>query len=524
MLLGLILLVVGIAWTRLGGEETPVQKAKIENEITEQVSDISHLRMETIDLGEVSESLFKEVKKPFDVFWSSDERNKHYGFFQEDQQNKLILIPTSTKYEVEIEELKITHKTIEVKYSYGSPKIPRLVGQVSKVPIKAYTFDFKDVDSAVYELKLINELDESLQEEVLDFTKPFYRDKWELSGLTWGKEGQLIFGGNLDGKWDLWSAQIEENAQPKKMTTRHEELPLNTLATLGGLNLNIPKPEYNERRDRVVYHAEQDIFEVTSQGTKNYPLTIKPTQIPESDGLSHFDNDPQWSPSGDYIFFKRIYDPMTSELWRMNHDGSNIVKIPLPQLGFLEEFDISPKGDQIAVLLSNREADIMNGRSNLWVIPLKDGGEIDNSVKPRRITTVGYKVSDVMFRSDNKKIVLSMKEQSTTSDSSTDVWSVNSNNTDLTRLTPQDGLMDTSPVWSPNGKKIAFLSGEGEKRNLWMMNKDGSDRKSLSPLVEVVGEPLWSPDSSKVYVADIRGNIFEFEISTGEIFRVVKGY
>lgn len=527
-LAGGVLMVGGFAILNLGGnEEAPAPIIASQEEVEKEKNPIMKLNIETVGLGEVSETVFENSTKPFDVFWSSDERAEHYGFFKEDQQNQLIIVPTSTKYEVDVKKLEVDHKTITVNYTYGTPKIPRVVGHVKKIEARAYVIDFRAIDSAVYKLNLTNELDETSQEEELDFTKPFYRSQWEVKNLTWGDEDQLVFAGNLDGKWDLWGAKVEKDAEPIKLTTRHEDLPLNTMSTLGAKNLNVPIPEYNNKRKQLIYHADQDIFEVSTRGTKNYPLTIKETANPEVDGLSHFENAPQSTYKGDYIYFRRIYDPITSELWRMNHDGTNKVKVQLPQMGYVEEFDISPKDDQIAVLMSNRSADVMNGRSNLWVIPTNlPEASVDGNTpqKAKRLTTVGHLVKDIHFASDNKRIVFSMKEHSTTSDLSTNVWSVKSNNTDLTQLTPQDGYMDVLPVWSPNGKKIAYLSGDGKSFNLWTMDANGENRKSLNPTIRVEGKPLWSKDGSRIYVSDVRGNIFEFDLTEGKVYRVVKGF
>jgi Tol biopolymer transport system component len=247
--------------------------------------------------------------------------------------------------------------------------------------------------------------------------------------------------------------------------------------------------------------------------------------------MYQFDNQPIPTNEGSHVYFRRIYDPQTSELWKMKYDGENKTRVHLPKDGYLEEFIVSPKDDQIAVIVSERKSDLMNGSSDLWILPIdknkndsKEDSEAPSEVQDRKLTTVGYSIKYINFSSNNKTIAFSMKEQPTTSDILTDIWKVNSNNTELTRLTPKDDYMDIKPIWSPDGSKIAFFSGKGEHFNLWLMDGNGEGRTALDRKIQVVGTPLWSKDSQSIYVSDIRGNIFEFNLKDNQIYRLVKGY
>ena len=78
----------------------------------------------------------------------------------------------------------------------------------------------------------------------------------------------------------------------------------------------------------------------------------------------------------------------------------------------------------------------------------------------------------------------------------------------FTRLT-DDKDADTNPAWSPDGKRIAFISNRGpyviNASKLYMMNTDGSEQKLLLPEF-YAGQPYtldWSPDgNSIVFSAD----------------------
>jgi TolB protein len=46
---------------------------------------------------------------------------------------------------------------------------------------------------------------------------------------------------------------------------------------------------------------------------------------------------------------------------------------------------------------------------------------------------------------------------------------------------PQHSWNNTAPVWSPDGKRIAFLTDRTGRWEMWAMNVDGSNQKTLLP-------------------------------------------
>ena len=73
------------------------------------------------------------------------------------------------------------------------------------------------------------------------------------------------------------------------------------------------------------------------------------------------------------------------------------------------------------------------------------------------------------------------------------VWDRTTGETEL--LTVGD-----SPVWSPDGAHIAFVSGEKFHRRLFAMDGDGSDIRQLldSPELQIIRPPRWSPDGRRL--------------------------
>ena len=60
-------------------------------------------------------------------------------------------------------------------------------------------------------------------------------------------------------------------------------------------------------------------------------------------------------------------------------------------------------------------------------------------------------------------------------------------------------LSDSSPSFSPDGKRVVFASDRGGNREIWICDADGSNTIQLSSLrAPIAGSPSWSPDSSRV--------------------------
>ncbi|HCC29828.1 MAG TPA: peptidase S9, partial [Marinilabiliales bacterium] len=58
----------------------------------------------------------------------------------------------------------------------------------------------------------------------------------------------------------------------------------------------------------------------------------------------------------------------------------------------------------------------------------------------------------------------------------------------------EDRFMDVSPVWTPDGKQIAFLSNRYGDYQVWVMNPDGSARVPFTDIEGGVNAFRLSPD------------------------------
>jgi TolB protein len=111
--------------------------------------------------------------------------------------------------------------------------------------------------------------------------------------------------------------------------------------------------------------------------------------------------------------------------------------------------------------------------------------------------TLAYQVThsenvDPSFSPDGKRMVyisvIAGKEQ---------LFAMNLDGSQPVQLTRDDANHE-DPAWSPDGRKIAFVLIKGNLEQIHLMNPDGSGVEPLSPKELRTIHPNWSPDSTKV--------------------------
>jgi serine/threonine protein kinase len=71
---------------------------------------------------------------------------------------------------------------------------------------------------------------------------------------------------------------------------------------------------------------------------------------------------------------------------------------------------------------------------------------------------------------------------------------------------------DYDPAISPDGERIAFTSMRGNRKQVWVMNLDGTDLTRLSAEIAWDSEPAWSPTGDQIAFSTTRGGVVEIWI------------
>src|SRR5712691_2585079 len=109
-------------------------------------------------------------------------------------------------------------------------------------------------------------------------------------------------------------------------------------------------------------------------------------------------------------------------------------------------------------------------------------------------------VSDACIAPDGRTLaftVTHLDEQA--DDYRSAIWVVPADGSALPRRFTSGGGKDSTPRWSPDGARLAFLSDrDGGKAQVYVMDVAGGEARKLSAISEGAGAPVWSPDSTRL--------------------------
>jgi TolB protein len=230
------------------------------------------------------------------------------------------------------------------------------------------------------------------------------------------------------------------------------------------------------------------IFTVKSSGGREAKISSGCT------GQCLGDAQPAWSPDDGQILFMRALGPVVHDdaaeldLMVMNRDGSGqrlirrfgrVVDGLGPGAEGKAEF--SPDGQQIAVTLVTKGADPRRSDSAVYLMD-PDGGNL------RAITPAKLHGGNADWSPNGKLLVFHSNNYHFSAPS--EIWVVKPNGKGLRRLRHLRSGRDYQPVWSPNGRQIAFgHDGPAVHRggqvihvlqHLWTMSSDGSHAHAIT--------------------------------------------
>lgn len=103
-----------------------------------------------------------------------------------------------------------------------------------------------------------------------------------------------------------------------------------------------------------------------------------------------------------------------------------------------------------------------------------------------------------------------------------DIFTVPTEKGDYRNLTQSPGVHDLSPVWSPDGAQLAWLSDSSGEYELMIGDPAGTAKpRAISlPSTAYFSEPEWSPDGKQMLLQDNHRNLWLLNISSGKISKL----
>jgi dipeptidyl aminopeptidase/acylaminoacyl peptidase len=108
------------------------------------------------------------------------------------------------------------------------------------------------------------------------------------------------------------------------------------------------------------------------------------------------------------------------------------------------------------------------------------------------------RVSGVTVSPDKSKILFGISKYNIGENSGKrDLYIIDINGGEPTQLTEDLGSIGHT-IWRPDGKKIGFIAADGDSRQLWEMNPDGTDKKVVSDIEGGINAFEYAPDMKHI--------------------------
>ena len=230
--------------------------------------------------------------------------------------------------------------------------------------------------------------------------------------------------------------------------------------------------------DRAQNRRNSSIWMVATDGSRGpWQFTTAPQNS----------NSPRWSPDGKSVAFLSSRPESTaptsssaeqprSQVWLLSMAGGEAKRVTNLKNG-ASSFRWSPDGARLVVVSRIGPSDSRTGDA-------KDRSDV------RHYKNSSYKFNDSGWFDDRR----------------THLWMVDVNSGNGKQITEGDDWNDSDPQWSPDGKRIAFVSNrtgkeyeENRNSDVWIINADGSGTLTkISDHEESDNQPRWSPDGKSI--------------------------
>ena len=184
------------------------------------------------------------------------------------------------------------------------------------------------------------------------------------------------------------------------------------------------------------------------------------------------------------------------------------------QLTFHADFDVMSLGAGHGRVVYEQggylhELDPVTGESTRLVINV--AGDL-NWARPRWMDVSATQLDDGRLSPTGQRAVFQHRG---------DIFTVPAEEGSWRNITRTPGVADRSPVWSPDGSRIAWFNDEAGEYGLVVADQFGENRRRITiadPTFYFV--PTWSPDGSKLAFTDTDYRVLVMDVASGEVTHV----
>ena len=241
---------------------------------------------------------------------------------------------------------------------------------------------------------------------------------------------------------------------------------------------SVGSPEISPDGDWVTYAVQTRDMEEDKRGSQIWIVSTSggdPVPMTSPDNSA---SNPRWSPDNKYLSFQASKgEKAKTQVWNLNRIGGEAVQVTKVKQG-ISGYEWSPDGSRMLLVIQDAKP-----------AELTEDEEDDDKPLPHVIDRMQFK-QDYVGYLDRRR---------------SHIYVYTPGEEEPVQLTSGD-YDDSDPVWSPDGKSIAFVSDRSDEPDLnygsdiWTVAVDDEDRV-ITQVTSHPGRdfsPAWSPDSKRI--------------------------
>ncbi len=344
--------------------------------------------------------------------------------------------------------------------------------------------------------------------------------------LTFHPGADVLAGWTPDGKSVIFRSTSHSNSPRYGRLFKVAVSGANT----GGMPEPLPMPmaergSYSPDGSKMAYNAIGDAFNTWKRygGGQKSPIriidlkTLEYEIIPSANanGGVNNSNDTRCVWLGDVVYF------LSDRTRVMNIFGYNTRTKAVEQMTSYTDYDVKfmhGTGTTIAYEQGGRVHLLDLTTKTAKPLSITVAGD-QNATRPHYVKAAGF-VHNVAVSPSGARAVFEARGE---------ILTVPVKKGDIRNLTNTPNVCERDPAWSPDGKSVAYLSDASGEYQLMIQEQSGKDKakayslaSSPSTAPSFFFAPLWSPDSKKILVGDVRLNLWLVDVASGKVTLVDK--
>jgi tricorn protease len=323
--------------------------------------------------------------------------------------------------------------------------------------------------------------------------------------LTWHPSADLVQGWTPDGKTVMFSsprASWAPSAAPRFWTVPVE----------GGVETAMPLPRANQGKispdgNRVAYRmpSSWDEERRNYRGGQNKPIWIvdlKTFALDSTPFAGSKEMDPAWV--GDAVYFLSDRDGV-SNVWSFDTKSKK-----LTQATKFTDFDVKALDAAGSTVVFEQagyihELDTKTGKSH--VVNITAVGDFPWMMPQWKDVT--QRATGLALSQTGKRAAVEARGE---------VFTIPAEKGDVRNLTASSASAEINPIWSPDGKSVAYFSDKSGEYQLVIAPQDGLGAKREIALPEPSRPyaPSWSPNGKSIAYQDTHFRIWLMDVATGK--------